>query len=142
MGLMAGKRGIIFGVANDMSIAWGIAQQLHAAGATLAFTYLNEALEKRVRPLAESLDAELILPRITSYNVCYTKLLRFPGHFHGLNRTVENLLKSTCHLVTPGHAVIDQLAGFANMGHGLAGKGLNFCNDPVDLAGRCCCLLR
>ena len=62
MGLMAGKRGIIFGVANDMSIAWGIAQQLRAAGATLAFTYLNEALEKRVRPLAESVDAELILP--------------------------------------------------------------------------------
>lgn len=62
MGLMAGKRGIIFGVANDMSIAWGIAQQLHKAGATLAFTYLNEALEKRVRPLAESLDSKLVLP--------------------------------------------------------------------------------
>jgi enoyl-[acyl-carrier protein] reductase I len=62
MGLMTGKRGIIFGLANDMSIAWGIAQQLRAAGATLAFTYLNEALEKRVRPLAESLDAELVLP--------------------------------------------------------------------------------
>jgi len=62
MGLMEGKRGIIFGVANDMSIAWGIAQQLRAAGAELAFTYLNEALEKRVRPLAESLDAKLILP--------------------------------------------------------------------------------
>lgn len=62
MGLMEGKRGIIFGVANDMSIAWGIAQQLKAAGAELAFTYLNEALEKRVRPLAESLDAKLILP--------------------------------------------------------------------------------
>jgi enoyl-[acyl-carrier protein] reductase I len=62
MGLMTGKRGIIFGVANDMSIAWGIAQQLKAAGATLGFTYLNTALEKRVRPLAESLDAELILP--------------------------------------------------------------------------------
>ncbi|OHB27079.1 MAG: enoyl-ACP reductase [Desulfuromonadaceae bacterium GWC2_58_13] len=62
MGLMAGKRGIIFGVANEMSIAWGIAQQLKAAGASLAFTYLNDALEKRVRPLAESLDAELILP--------------------------------------------------------------------------------
>ncbi|MEJ2201860.1 MAG: enoyl-ACP reductase FabI [Desulfuromonadaceae bacterium] len=62
MGLMEGKRGIIFGVANDMSIAWGIAQQLKAQGATLAFTYLNSALEKRVRPLAESLDAELILP--------------------------------------------------------------------------------
>jgi len=62
MGLMTGKRGIIFGVANDKSIAWGVAQQLHAAGAELAFTYLNEALEKRVRPLAESLDARIILP--------------------------------------------------------------------------------
>jgi enoyl-[acyl-carrier protein] reductase I len=62
MGLMEGKRGIIFGVANELSIAWGIAQQLKAQGATLAFTYLNDALEKRVRPLAESLDAELILP--------------------------------------------------------------------------------
>lgn len=62
MGLMKGKRGIIFGVANNMSIAWGIAQQLKAEGAELAFTYLNEAMEKRVRPLAESLDAKLILP--------------------------------------------------------------------------------
>jgi enoyl-[acyl-carrier protein] reductase I len=62
MGLMEGKRGIIFGVANDMSIGWGIAQQLRAAGAELAFTYLNESLEKRVRPLAESLDSKLILP--------------------------------------------------------------------------------
>lgn len=62
MGLMTGKRGVIFGLANDKSIAWGIAQQLHAAGAEIAFTYLNEALEKRVRPLAESLDASIILP--------------------------------------------------------------------------------
>ncbi len=62
MGLMTGKRGIIFGVANDLSIAWGIAQRLHAEGASLAFTYLNESLEKRVRPLAESLQADLILP--------------------------------------------------------------------------------
>ncbi len=62
MGLLSGKRGIIFGVANELSIAWGIAQQLRAEGAELAFTYLNEALEKRVRPLAESLEAPLILP--------------------------------------------------------------------------------
>jgi enoyl-[acyl-carrier protein] reductase I len=62
MGLMRGKRGIIFGVANDMSIAWGIAQKLKEEGAALAFTYLNEALEKRVRPLAESLGSTLILP--------------------------------------------------------------------------------
>jgi enoyl-[acyl-carrier protein] reductase I len=62
MGLMTGKRGIIIGLANDKSIAWGIAKQLRSAGAELAFTYLNEALEKRVRPLAESLDANIILP--------------------------------------------------------------------------------
>jgi enoyl-[acyl-carrier protein] reductase I len=62
MGLLAGKRGIIFGVANELSIAWGIAQQLRSEGAELAFTYLNDALEKRVRPLAESLDSSLILP--------------------------------------------------------------------------------
>lgn len=62
MELMKGKRGLIIGVANDISIAWGIAQQLHAAGAELAFTYLNDALEKRVRPLAESLDSKIILP--------------------------------------------------------------------------------
>ena len=62
MGLMTGKRGVIFGVANDKSIAWGVAQQLHEAGAELAFTFLNEALEKRVRPLAESLGSKIILP--------------------------------------------------------------------------------
>lgn len=60
--LMAGKRVLVFGVANDRSIAWGISQAFHQAGAKLAFTYLNEALDKRVRPLAESVDAELILP--------------------------------------------------------------------------------
>ncbi len=62
MGLMDGKRGVIFGVANDKSIAWGVAQQLHEAGAEIAFTYLNEALEKRVRPLAASLGSKIILP--------------------------------------------------------------------------------
>ena len=61
MGLMTGKRGVIFGVANDRSIAWGIARTLHEEGASLAFTYLNEVFEKRVRPLAESLQSDLIL---------------------------------------------------------------------------------
>ena len=60
--LMKGKRGLIMGVANKNSIAWSIAQQLHAQGAACAFTYLNEAMERRVRPLAESLGAELIVP--------------------------------------------------------------------------------
>ena len=58
MGLMDGKRGVIFGVANDRSIAWGIARALHDAGATLAFTYLNEVFEKRVRPLAQALKPD------------------------------------------------------------------------------------
>ncbi len=61
MGLMSGKKGIIFGVANDRSIAWGIAQKLHAEGATLAFTFLNEVFEKRVRPLAASVGSEVVL---------------------------------------------------------------------------------
>ncbi len=59
--MMKGKRGIIFGVANDKSIAWGIAQQLHEAGAELAFTYALDQLESRVRPLAESVDSDIIL---------------------------------------------------------------------------------
>ncbi|MCS6881018.1 MAG: enoyl-ACP reductase [Oscillochloridaceae bacterium] len=62
MGLMDGKRGLILGVANDHSIAWGIAQALHREGAILGFTYASEALERRVRPLAESLGAPLIAP--------------------------------------------------------------------------------
>jgi enoyl-[acyl-carrier protein] reductase I len=60
--LMAGKRGLIMGVANDRSLAWGIAQTLAAHGATMAFTYQGEALEKRVGPLAESLGSPLLLP--------------------------------------------------------------------------------
>lgn len=60
--LMKGKRGLIMGVANDHSIAWGIARALHAHGAKLAFTYQGEALEKRVRPLAASIGTDLVLP--------------------------------------------------------------------------------
>jgi enoyl-[acyl-carrier protein] reductase I len=59
--LMAGKQGLIMGVANDRSLAWGIAKAVHAQGATLAFTYQGEALGRRVRPLAESLDSDLVL---------------------------------------------------------------------------------
>ena len=60
--LMAGKRGLIMGVANDRSIAWGIARALAAQGAEIAFTYQGEALEKRVRPLAQSLGSDILLP--------------------------------------------------------------------------------
>jgi enoyl-[acyl-carrier protein] reductase I len=60
--LMAGKRGLIMGVANDRSLAWGISKALHEHGAELAFTYQGEALEKRLRPLAASLDCDFIMP--------------------------------------------------------------------------------
>src|SRR5437764_5452942 len=60
--LMKGKRGLIMGVANDHSIAWGIAKALAAQGAELAFTYQGEALGKRVKPLAQSLGVETVLP--------------------------------------------------------------------------------
>jgi enoyl-[acyl-carrier protein] reductase I len=62
MSTLTGKRALILGLANERSIAWGIAQSLHKAGAKLAFNYLGDALEKRVRPLAESLNAEIIAP--------------------------------------------------------------------------------
>ncbi len=58
--LMAGKRGLIMGVANDRSIAWGIADMLHRHGAELAFTYQGEGFERRVRPLAESVGSTIV----------------------------------------------------------------------------------
>ncbi len=59
---MAGKRGLVMGVANDRSIAWGIASKAYSQGAELAFTYQGEALLKRVRPLAESVGSEILMP--------------------------------------------------------------------------------
>lgn len=61
-GIMAGKRGLIMGVANQKSIAWGIAQACADQGAEMAFTFQGEALEKRVRPLAASVGADIVLP--------------------------------------------------------------------------------
>ena len=59
-GLMAGKRGLIMGLANDKSLAWGIAKQLHEQGAEMAFSYQGEALKKRVTPLAEQLGSDFV----------------------------------------------------------------------------------
>jgi enoyl-[acyl-carrier protein] reductase I len=61
-GLMNGKRGLIMGIANDHSIAWGMARTLRAHGAELAFTFQGDAQGKRVKPLAQSLGVELVLP--------------------------------------------------------------------------------
>src|ERR1700738_4144210 len=60
--LMKGKRGLVMGIANDHSIAWGIAKAVAAQGAELAFTYQGEALGKGGRPLAEQLGVPLVLP--------------------------------------------------------------------------------
>ena len=60
--LFQDKNVLVFGVANERSIAWGISQALHAQGARLGFTYAGEALEKRVRPLAASINSDLVLP--------------------------------------------------------------------------------
>lgn len=62
IGILQGKNGLIFGVANEKSIAWGIAQAAYREGATLGFNYLNPALEKRVRPLADSVSSRLVEP--------------------------------------------------------------------------------
>ncbi len=59
---LTGQRALIVGIANDQSIAWGCARALHAQGARLAITYLNDKAEPHVRPLAESLGAEIVLP--------------------------------------------------------------------------------
>lgn len=77
--LMAGKKGLIMGLANDKSIAWGIAQALDAQGAQIAFSYQNEALEKRVKPLSETLSFEptLIQCDVTdsaSVEACFKEL--------------------------------------------------------------------
>jgi enoyl-[acyl-carrier protein] reductase I len=62
MGILAGKRALIVGVANERSIAWGIAQAMHAQGAQLAFSYANETFRQRVEPLAGSIGSTLVMP--------------------------------------------------------------------------------
>ncbi len=79
-GLMQGKRGLIMGVANDHSIAWGIAQMLAKHGAELAFTYQGEALGKRVKPLAASVGSDFLMPcdveDIASVDAVFAELKR------------------------------------------------------------------
>ena len=78
--LMDGKRGLVMGVANDHSIAWGIARTLAAHGASLAFTYQGEALGKRVKPLAASVGSDFVLPcdveDITSVDAVFSDIAR------------------------------------------------------------------
>lgn len=90
--LMQGKRVLICGVANDHSIAWSIAQRLHAEGAKLAFSYPNESIEKRVRPLAESLGSSLILPCDVGNDAEIDALFAELGkHWDGLDGLVHSI---------------------------------------------------
>src|SRR3984957_6633663 len=82
-GLMQDKRGLIMGVANDHSIAWGIAKTLAVHDATLAFTYQGEALGKRVKPLAESVGADMVLPCDVEDIVSVDAVLTELGHRWG-----------------------------------------------------------
>src|SRR5882762_7421540 len=99
--LMKGKRGLIMGVANDHSIAWGIAKTLAAQGAELAFTYQGEALGKRVKPLAESLGVPVVLPcdveDIASVDAVFEALRGTWGHLdflvHAIGFTDKNELR-------------------------------------------------
>jgi enoyl-[acyl-carrier protein] reductase I len=99
--LMQGKRGLIMGVANDHSIAWGIARTLHQHGAGLAFTYQGEALGRRVKPLAESLGSKLILPcdveDIASVDAVFAEIEKHWGtldfYVHAIGFSDKNELK-------------------------------------------------
>src|ERR1700749_4780013 len=99
--LMKGKRGLIMGIANDHSIAWGIARALAAQGAEMAFTYQGEALGKRVRPLAEQLKVDTVLPcdveDIASVDAVFAALRAKWGHLdflvHAIGFSDKNELK-------------------------------------------------
>ena len=83
MDLVKGKKGLIMGVANERSIAWGIEKKLSENGAELAFTYLGDALKKRVTPLAESVNSKFLL---------HLSLLKYISHL-----TLEQLYKHPLH---------------------------------------------
>jgi enoyl-[acyl-carrier protein] reductase I len=92
MGLLSGKRALIFGVANEKSIAWGIARAFHAEGAKLCITYQGDILEKRVRPLAESVGCRFCLPCDVTNDVqidaLYREIRRHWGRFDILVHSV------------------------------------------------------
>ena len=88
--LMRGKRGVVMGVANNRSIAWAIASACAAQGADLAFTFQGEALEKRVRPLAESVGSTLVLPCDVSDDAAIDRTFAAIGeHWDGLDFVVH-----------------------------------------------------
>ncbi len=106
--LMNGKRGLVMGVANDHSIAWGIARTLAAHGALLAFTYQGDALGRRVKPLAQSVGADFVLPcdveDLASVDAAFAALKEKWGSMdfvvHAIAYTDKNELKGRGAMVT------------------------------------------
>ena len=88
MSLMKGKKGLIMGVANERSIAWGISQKLAEAGAELAFTYLGDALKKRVVPLAEKLNSKFTFSCDVEKDVNLNGIMSNSFGFGGTNATL------------------------------------------------------
>ena len=88
MSLLKGKKGLIMGVANDRSIAWGIAKKLSEHGAELAFTYLWDTLKKRVVPLAQSLKSDFTLSCDVEKNVSLNAVMSNSFGFGGTNSTL------------------------------------------------------
>ena len=101
MDMMKDKKGLILGLANERSIAWGIAKACREAGASLAFTYQGEALGKRVEPLAKSLDSEIVLPcdvsDAISVNNVFSEIEKKWGHLdfivHAIGFSDKNELR-------------------------------------------------
>jgi enoyl-[acyl-carrier protein] reductase I len=92
MGLLDGKTGVIMGVASERSIAWGIAQALHKEGARLAFTYAGEAMERRVRPLAESLGEKVVVPcDVTSDDAITSAFETIGSNFGGVDLLIHSI---------------------------------------------------
>jgi enoyl-[acyl-carrier protein] reductase I len=109
----AGKKALVVGVANERSLAWAVAQELHRGGAKLAFTYMGEALERRVRPLAESVGADLILPCNASEDAqldhVFTEVQKKWGHLDILIHSIAFANKEDLE----GRFVSTTRAGFA-----------------------------
>ncbi len=94
-GLLAARKGLVMGVANDRSLAWGIARAANAHGAELAFTYQGETLEKRVRPLAESVGSSLVLPcDVTDESSVETTFAAVTDHWGGLDFVIHAIAYS------------------------------------------------
>jgi enoyl-[acyl-carrier protein] reductase I len=92
MGLLDGKKALIFGVANDHSIAWGIAEALHGAGATIGFSSVESLIEKRVRPLAASIGSDFVEPcDVQSDEQIHDVMAKWGGRYGGIDILVHAL---------------------------------------------------